>query len=92
MLDRLIIDRKNYKDGRPVDEEIMILKFLKIYRNQNKTSSDDTKLYSLKDLLKKADYFLQDKVFQLNIEKEENTPEFKFVYLKIIRLKDHEQE
>ena len=31
LLDRLIIDRKNYKDGRPVDEQIMILKFLKIY-------------------------------------------------------------
>ena len=35
LLDRLIIDRRDYKDGRPVDEQIMLLKFLKIYRNNN---------------------------------------------------------
>ena len=31
-------------------------------------------------------------MFELNIEKEENSPEFKYVYLKIIKLKNHEQE
>ena len=67
MIDRLLIDRTNYKDGRPVDEQIMILKFLKMYRNREKPSDDISNFYSLKDLLDKHDRFLQDNVFELNI-------------------------
>lgn len=68
MLDRLIIDRRNYKDGRPLDEQIMMLKFLKVYRNKDNFQYKSKTLYSLNEILPKSQNFFRDKVFLLNIK------------------------
>ena len=53
MIDRLKIDRRSYADERPSDEQIMNLKFLKIYRKKDNFEPDSDKLYSLGEILEK---------------------------------------
>ena len=45
--------------------------------------------YALGDILTKTQDFLNDKVFEINAKKSDNTPDFKYVHLKIKKMDDN---
>ena len=43
--------------------------------------------YSLKEILSKKQDFLNDKIFEIDVRKQINSPDFKYVHLKIKTIK-----
>ena len=71
-------------------KEILKLKFLKIYRMEE-TKFDDQEEnqqnLSLQEIISKSRDFLEGKIFEINIKKEANAPDFSYVHLKIKNMK-----
>ena len=44
--------------------------------------------YNLEEILEKSQNFLNDKVFEIDIDSHENAPDFKYVTLKIKNIKN----
>ena len=68
-------------------DDIQKLRFLKIFRKEDE-SDDKQTLYNLEEILEKSQSFLNDKVFEIDIENSENAPDFKYVHLKIKNIKN----
>ena len=64
------------------------MRFLKIYRKEEEGEDDEKTLYNLEEILEKSQNFLNDKVFEIDIEDFENAPDFKYVHLKIKNIKN----
>ena len=45
-------------------------------------------LYNLEEILEKSQHFLNDKIFEIDIEDFENAPDFKYVHLKVKNIKN----
>ena len=63
------------------------MRFLKIYRKEDE-GDDEQILYNLEEILQKSQDFLNDKVFEIDIENFENAPDFKYVHLKVKNIKN----
>jgi len=68
--------------------DIQKLRFLKIYRKEQECDDDEQTLYNLDEILEKPQSFLNDKVFEIDIENFENAPDFKYVHLKVKKIKN----
>lgn len=75
------------------DKDICKFKFLKVYRmdesevqDLNDESTSVHSKFALEDILDKSQDFLNDKVFKIDALKRVNTPDFKFVHLKIKKI------
>lgn len=64
------------------------MRFLKIYRKEDEGSDDEQTLFNLEEILKRPQNFLNDKVFEIDIENFENAPDFKYVHLKVKNIKN----
>ena len=70
------------------NEDIQKLRFLKIFKKEEDGEDDEKTLYNLEEILEKSQNFLNDKVFEIDIEDFENAPDFKYVHLKIKNIKN----
>lgn len=82
------VEKTNKTYDRDKNEDIQKLKFLKIYRQPDDQSEDDQTIYNLQEILQKSQNFLNDKVFEINVEHIDDAPEFKYVHLKIKKIKN----
>lgn len=89
MVQRLRIST-NCPDQRDLKSNLDIqkLRFLKIYRKEQECDDDEQTLYNLDEVLEKPQSFLNDKVFEIDIENFENAPDFKYVHLKVKKIKN----
>ena len=92
---RLILDRSSanntvnlQNNSRDRNEYIQKLKFIKIYRKKDDEEEDEQTVYNLQEILGKSQSFLNDKVFEINVKPIEDAPEFKYVHLKIKKIKN----
>jgi len=87
MIQRLKLNRSSCEKLRTKNENIQKLRFLKIYRKEDE-EEDYQMRYNLEEILEKSQNFLNDKVFEIDIDSHENAPDFKYVTLKIKNIKN----
>ena len=87
MIQRLKLNRSSSEKLRTKNENIQKLRFLKIFRKEDE-EEDCQMCYNLEEILEKSQNFLNDKVFEIDIDSHENAPDFKYVHLKVKKIKN----
>lgn len=66
------------------NDKIQKFRFLRIYRRADESNIEDCETrFNLQEILEKSQNFLNDKVFEIDIDDQENAPDFKYVTLRV---------